>query len=531
MVPASSSSGRAADARGARGEGDEPLLRVLDLVKRYPGVQALKGVSLAVRKGAIHGLLGENGAGKSTLVSVIAGLQPPTTGQIFLDRAPVTGADVRAMEERGLFLVPQEPMIVPQLSAAENLVLGRWPRRGGFLIDHRRMMADAQKELADTGIEPAIEAGRLSAVDKRKLNILRVLFSGARVIILDEPTAALTIADRQQLFGFMRELQGGGVTFIFISHYNEEILEVCSSLTVLRDGEVAADVAALDGITPEMLSEWIIGRGLDLYRRQAAPAAPKGAADWVIRDLRCGGLAVPELVLRQGEIMGFAGLPGSGAKELGKALFGLDPASEGTLGHNGREHRLPRVPSEALARKIAYLSDDRRKEGIVDLFSIADNITLSSLGAFSQLGMLDLRRAVRTAQDLAGNLRIKADSVHSEAGHLSGGNQQKVCLGRVIATGPELLIIDEPARGIDVGAKEEVYRIIDRLAAAGMSVVVISSDLDEILRTVDRICLFAHGRIVAIRSRAQVTKNEILEIAFSAADPARAAAVREAAVT
>ena len=518
MVRSSSSGERAI---GARDDGDGPLVRVEGLVKRYPGVQALKGVSVAVRKGAIHGLLGENGAGKSTLVSIIAGLQAPTDGEIFLDGQRVTGADVRAMEERGLFLVPQEPMIVPQLSAAENLVLGRWPRRGGFLIDHRRMMADAKKELADTGIEPGTEAGRLSAVDKRKLNILRVLFSGAKVIILDEPTAALTVADRQQLFGFVRELQADGVTFIFISHYNEEILEICDSLTVLRDGEVAADVADLDGITPEMLSEWIIGRGLDLYRREAAPSAREGDSDWVIRGLRCGALSVPELTLRKGEIMGFAGLPGSGAKELGKALFGLSPASAGTLGHKGTEHRLPQRPSEALTHKIAYLSDDRRKEGIVDLFSIADNITLSSLRTFSRLGMLDLGRGMKAAQDLAARLRIKADSVKSEAGHLSGGNQQKVCLGRVIATEPELLIIDEPARGIDVGAKEEVYRIIDRLAGAGMSVVVISSDLDEILRTVDRICLFAHGRIVGIRDRARVTKDEILEIAFSAEAPAR----------
>ena len=524
MVPASSSNGQAPGARGGRDDGDAPLVRVQDLVKRYPGVQALKGVAVAVRKGAIHGLLGENGAGKSTLVSVIAGLQPPTSGEIFLDRAPVTGSDVRAMEERGLFLVPQEPMIVPQLSAAENLALGRWPRRGGFLIDHRRMMADAQKELADTGIDPKTEAGLLSAVDKRKLNILRVLFSGARVIILDEPTAALTVADRQQLFGFMRELQADGVTFVFISHYNEEILEICDALTVLRDGEVAADVDDLDGITPEMLSEWIIGRGLDLYRRRSAAAPREGAADWVIRGLRCGALSVPELTLRKGEIMGFAGLPGSGAKELGKALFGLNPASAGTLAHGGHEHRLPREPSEALAHKIAYLSDDRRKEGIVDLFSIADNITLSSLGTFSRLGMLDLKQGIRTAQDLARRLRIKASSVRSEAGHLSGGNQQKVCLGRVIATGPELLIIDEPARGIDVGAKEEVYRIIDELAGGGMSVVVISSDLDEILRTVDRICLFANGRIVGIREPARVTKDEILEIAFSAGQPAAIAA-------
>ncbi len=530
MERASSPEGRRMDGRGER-EPVGALLRVQDLVKRYPGVQALKGVSVSVRKGAIHGLLGENGAGKSTLVSIIAGLQAPTSGEVFLDGHAVTGADVRAMEEQGLFLVPQEPMIVPHLSAAENLALGRWPKRGGFLIDTRRMMADACKELADTGIRPEIEAGLLSAVDKRKLNILRVLFSGARCIILDEPTAALTVADRGQLFGFMRDLRAGGVTFLFISHYNEEILEICDCLTVLRDGEVAADVAGLEGTTSEQLSQWITGRGVDLYERQSASAGASEEGDWVVRGLRCGPLSVPELTLRKGEIMGFAGLPGSGAKELGKTLFGLSPASEGTLGHRGGEHRLPRRPSEALLHKIAYLSDDRRKEGIVDLFSIAQNVTLSSLGSFSRLGMLDLGRETRTAEDLAGRLQIKAESVRSEAGHLSGGNQQKVCLGRVIATGPELLIIDEPSRGIDVGAKEEVYRIIDQLAGSGMSVVVISSDLDELMRTVDRICLFADGRIVAVRERAHVTKEEILEIAFSAGAPAGAAAARSATVT
>jgi ABC-type sugar transport system ATPase subunit len=496
-----------------------PLVRVEHLVKRYPGVQALKGVSVTVRKGAIHGLLGENGAGKSTLVSIIAGLQAPTSGAVSLDGRPVTGADVQAMEERGLFLVPQEPMIIPQLSAAENLALGRWPLRGGFLIDTRRMMADARKALADTGIRPLTEAGQLSAVDKRKLNILRVLFSGARCIILDEPTAALTVADREQLFDFMRELRDGGVTFLFISHYNEEILEICDALTVLRDGEVAASVAGLDGITSEQLSQWITGRGLDLYKRDNVSTEAADDGDWIIRGLRCGSLSVPELTLRKGEIMGFAGLPGSGAKELGKTLFGLSPASEGTLAHKAAEHRLPRRPSEALEHRIAYLSDDRRKEGIIDLFSIADNITLSSLGSLSRFGMLDLGRGTRTAEDLARRLRIKAESVRSEAGHLCGGNQQKVCLGRVIATGPDLLIIVEPSRGIDVGAKEEVYRIIDQLAGGGMSVVVISSDLDELMRTVDRICLFAGGRIVAVRERAHVTKDELLEIAFSAGAP------------
>ncbi|WP_284313959.1 sugar ABC transporter ATP-binding protein [Labrys miyagiensis] len=497
------------------------ILRAENLVKTYAGVQALKGVSLSVRRGSIHGLLGENGAGKSTLVGLISGMRTPTRGQIWLGDRPVAGHDVKAMEEAGVFLVTQEPMIVEQLSVEDNLLLGRWPARNGF-VDFKRLRQDATRMLEGIGIAPDTPAGLLGAVEKRKLNILRALFSGGEVIILDEPTTSLTVADRNHLFDFMRELKARGVTFIFISHYNEEILEICDAVSVLRDGALAGESSDIASLNSDSLSEMVLGHDLALFHRQKrAPEVLSPSTGVRFRDVRAPGVAIADFSIAPGEIVGFAGLPGSGAKDFARCMFGLTAPVSGRFSMaGGAEKPMPGDPREAFQNGIAYLSDDRRRDGLVGIRSIGDNLVMSSLDALSSFGWIDTKREGETAERYFRQMGVKAPNLATPGDSLSGGNQQKVCLGRVIATGPKLLILDEPTRGIDVGVKEDVHRQIDALTkldaekGRGMSVIIITTDLDEMVRAVDRVCVFSGGAIVETLTGADITKERLRAAAF-----------------
>ena len=308
------------------------LLEVRDAVKRYGGVTALKGVGLSIARGTIHGLLGENGAGKSTLVRIIAGLTRATDGHVILDGHSVGHLDVRSMEGRGVFLVTQEPMIVGQLTVADNLVLGRWPRKNGFVRD-RSMFAQAEEFLRDALLDPRAPAATLSPVDKRKLNILRALHSGGKLIILDEPTTALTMADKGQLFDFMRRLRAQDVSFLFISHYNEEILEVCDEVSVLRDGNMVARNESIRHLDSNALSSLVIGESVELFHRTERAAPP--VTTWSLQRITAPGLHIERLDLAAGEIIGFAGLPGSGARELGPCVVRPSPGCQRLAGGRG----------------------------------------------------------------------------------------------------------------------------------------------------------------------------------------------------
>nr|WP_010399498.1 sugar ABC transporter ATP-binding protein [Paracoccus sp. TRP] len=479
------------DTRGMDMAADT-ILRIEDVTKTYGAVRALRGVSLEIRRGTIHGLLGENGAGKSTLVGIISGQNTPTSGRILMDGRPLERVDVKAMEEAGVFLVTQEPMIIDNMTAAENLMLGIWPNRGGF-VDWKKLRADAARMLAGSGIDGSVTAGRLDAVSRRKLNILRAMFSGGRVIILDEPTAALTVADRRALFDFMRRLKAQGVTFIFISHYNDEILEICDAVSVLRDGSLAGGSEDVAALSSEQLTELVLGRGLELFQRHRRDHSGKAPAVR-LRKVAGKNLSVEALDIAPGEVLGFTGLPGAGAKELARAIFGLHPAS-GLIWLDGHETALPGNPRAAFDAGIAYLSDDRRKDGAVGQMSIGDNIALSSLNARSRMGFIDHKAEAGVVARYFGAMGVKAPGPEYAVDTLSGGNQQKVCLGRVLATNPRLLIVDEPTRGIDVGVKQDVLRIIDELSDTGVSVIIVSTDTDELVRATDRVCVFDHGSI------------------------------------
>ncbi|KAF1012783.1 MAG: Autoinducer 2 import ATP-binding protein LsrA [Acinetobacter bereziniae] len=336
--------------------------------------------------------------------------------------------------------------------------------------------------LAETGIHAKTLAGHLDAVSRRKLNILRAMFSGGEVIILDEPTAALTVADRRQLFDFMHQLKATGVTFIFISHYNDEILEICDAVSVLRDGLLAGTSEQVGEMSSEQLSALVIGRDLKLFQRERRDYQDLKPS------LSLSGITGKYLNLKQfdigqGEIIGFTGLPGAGAKEIVRAIFGLHSAN-GTISLNGEQPRsLPSSPREAFEMGIAYLSDDRRHDGAVGQMSIALNIALSSLSLRSKLGFIDQKSENAVIEHYFKAMDVKALSAEYAVDTLSGGNQQKVCLGRVLAAQPKLLIVDEPTRGIDIGVKQDVLRTLDELSCEGVTVIIVSTDLDELNRT------------------------------------------------
>ena len=319
------------------------------------------------------------------------------------------------------------------------------------------------------------------------------MFSGGKVIILDEPTAALTVADRNQLFAFMRRLKAQGVTFIFISHYNDEILEICDAVSVLRDGSMAGGSDEVSNLSSETLTELVLGRGLALFQRDRRDHDGKPTAVG-LRDIRGAHLKVQALDIAEGEIVGFTGLPGAGAKELARAIFGLYLA-RGRMTLNGTDRGLPDTPRDAFEAGIAFLSDDRRKDGAVGMMSIGENIALSSLSARASLGFVDKGAEAKVIDRYFNAMGVKAPNPDYAVDTLSGGNQQKVCLGRVLATKPRLLIVDEPTRGIDVGVKQDVLRIIDELSDSGVAVIIVSTDTDELVRAVDRVCIFENGGI------------------------------------
>ncbi|WP_415184674.1 sugar ABC transporter ATP-binding protein [Phaeovulum sp.] len=484
----------------------DAVLEIENVAKIYGPVKALRGVSMKIRRGTIHGLLGENGAGKSTLVNIISGQRAPTSGRIIMDGTPLAHVDVKSMEEAGVFLVTQEPMIIDNMTAAENLMLGIWPTRGG-LVDWKKLRSDAARMLDGSGIPAEATAGRLDAVARRKLNILRAMFSGGKVIILDEPTAALTVADRKVLFDFMRRLKSEGVTFIFISHYNDEILEICDAVSVLRDGSLAGGSEDVGAMSSEQLSELVLGRGLALFQRKRRDHSGK-AATVSVRDVRGRHLSVKALDIAPGEVVGFTGLPGAGAKELARAIFGLNPAT-GTIMLEGKTGGLPANPYAAIKAGIAYLSDDRRKDGAVGQMSIGANIALSSLPARTKFGFIDRGAEASVITRYFDAMDVKAPSPDYAVDTLSGGNQQKVCLGRVLATNPRLLIVDEPTRGIDVGVKQDVLRIIDELSDTGVSVIIVSTDTDELVRAVDRVCVFDQGDIREMLTGRDITVERL----------------------
>ncbi|MCW2131562.1 sugar ABC transporter ATP-binding protein [Arthrobacter sp. VKM Ac-2550] len=502
---------------------DDYILEMRSIEKSFPGVKALSGVTLSARRGEVHAICGENGAGKSTLMKVLSGVYPHGSygGQIIFEGTECQFSSIRDSERAGIVIIHQELALVPHLSIAENIFLGNERRGSGGLIDWHRAHAEASELLDRVGLreKSTTPVGQLGVGKQQLVEIAKALSKDVKLLILDEPTAALNDTDSAHLLGLVRQLQDQGITSIIISHKLNEIEASANTTTVIRDGQtvesmdMADDSASIDRIIRSM-----VGRDLESFYpdRVSNPGeVVLEVQDWTVRHPVQDRLVVEgaSFTVRAGEVVGIAGLMGAGRTELAMSLFGKSYGRfiSGRALMRGREIK-PRSVAEAIDYGMAYVSEDRKQYGLNLLDTIARNISGAALPKLARFGWVNQHRENRLAEQAMEKMRIKAPSVQSVVGQLSGGNQQKVVLSKWLLTGPELLIIDEPTRGIDVGAKYEIYQLINEFVAAGKAVVVISSDLLEILGTCDRIYTLSQGRITGEVPVGQATEENLMTL-------------------
>jgi rhamnose transport system ATP-binding protein len=486
------------------------VLRATDVTKAYAGVQALKRASLELRAGEVHALVGENGAGKSTLIKILTGAVQPDSGEIVLDGRTLERLTPASAKALGIAAIYQQPALFGELTVAENIALGlertgRWGR-----VDWRARHRRAEELLARVGarIDPEIDAGELSMPQQQLVEIARALGADARVLILDEPTASLSKEDTDNLFRVVRELREQGVGMIYISHRLEELPVIADRVTVLRDGNTIATRDMAD-VNREQLIQMMVGREL----AAVFPKRTVALGDTVLelKGVGCAasGVSGVDLTVRAGEIVGLSGLVGAGRSELARTIFGLTPADRGEIRVRGKRVRIG-SPADAIANGIAYVPEDRRRHGVVLEMPVSENVTLAALGNLSRFGALDFRRERELAADYTRRLGVKTASIRSLVSTLSGGNQQKVALSRWLLTKPTLLVLDEPTQGIDVGAKSEIHELMVELAEQGVAILMISSELPEILGMSDRIAVMYGGTIVSVLDRAEATPERVL---------------------
>lgn len=487
----------------------QPLVELAGLSKHFDAVQALHDVDLCLYAGEVHALVGENGAGKSTLVKLLAGIYRPDAGVITMDGEVLELREPGQARARGIAVVQQEPLLFPDLDVAENVFMGRHPCGRYGRIDWQRMYREVERLLASLGVSlnARLPVRGLSVAEQQLVEIAKALSQQARVLVLDEPTAALSAPEVTELFTIVRQLCTRGVAILFISHRLEEVFSLADRLTVLRDGRQIV-TAPVNEMNTETVIRHMVGRELsDLFPRGRAEI---GEVVLEVRHLtRPGAFADISFELHQGEILGLAGLVGAGRSEVARVLFGIDRAEGGTVALRGRYVTI-RSPRQALALGIAYVPEDRHQQGLVMTFSIASNITLPILRQVSRLGLVDVRREQQVARRYANQLRVRSTGVEQLVNTLSGGNQQKVVLGKWLASGPVVLILDEPTRGIDVGARAEVHRLISELATSGLAILLISSELSEVLAMADRVVVLHEGRVSGTFTRAEATQERVM---------------------
>ena len=476
-----------------------PVLEMRDISKTFPGVRALTKVRLAAWGGEVLAVMGENGAGKSTLMKIISGAQQADAGgAILIDGKPVTITDPIAAKQHGIAIIYQELALAPNLTVAENIYLGQEiSRRGG--IDRRAMREGCRAVLERLGapFRPETLVGTLSIAEQQLVEIARALHSNSRILIFDEPTTALSHRETERLFALIRQLRIDGIALIYISHRMAEIYELADRVSVLRDGSYVGTLTR-DELSAEALVKMMVGRDLStFYEKGHKTAAGNSPVVLEVRGMTDGGKRVHpcDFRLHRGEVLGIAGLVGSGRTELARLIFGADARQGGEVTLEGRKVDV-RSPEAALAVGIAYLTEDRKRLGLFLDMSCSENINLGVIERDSRAGgMLNLASARRRAAAAFKTLRVRAASPQVQVGSLSGGNQQKVLLSRWLEIGPKVLILDEPTRGVDIGAKSEIYRIIDELVQRDIGVIVISSELPEIIGICDRVLVMREGRI------------------------------------
>jgi rhamnose transport system ATP-binding protein len=486
-----------------------------DVRKRFGSTQALDGVSMALYPGEIHALLGENGAGKSTLIKIMTGVNQPDTGEMLIDGEPVRVASSQDGQRLGVAAIYQEPMIFPDLSVAENIFIGH--RKRGRIVRRKRMREEAEEVLARLGVnlDVGAPARGLTLAEQQTVEIAKAISLDVRVLIMDEPTASLSAHEVQQLFRIVGTLKAAGVAVLFISHRMEEVFEISDRVTILRDGRWIS-TSPRGELTPAAAIRGMVGREVvELFRRNRRPP---GEVRLSVKGLhREGVFSDITFDVRAGEVLGFAGLVGAHRTDVGLALFGVAPADAGTIELDGQPITV-KSPQQANKLGIAYTTEDRRQLGLVFPMSISANISLPSLPRYLNAMGIVKRGEERAAAELfRERLRIRAPGVDTPASSLSGGNQQKVVLSKWLETTPKVLILDEPTRGIDVGAKVEVHQLVDELAAEGMAIILISSDLPEVLAMSDRILVMREGRQMGIISHAEATQETVLAAAMGQA--------------
>ncbi len=500
--------------------------------KAFDGVAALAGVDLDVQPGEIHALCGENGAGKSTLIRVLAGSCRPDAGQVLIGSQRLTLGSVAASETAGIAVIHQEPVAFPHLSAAENIFVGREPRRlGGLWLDRRTMRQRTLNLLRQLGegFDPGVPTGELTLAQRQMVAIARALSCDCRLFILDEPTASLSARETEALFRIIGQLQAAGVSVLYVSHRLEEVFRLANRVSVLRDGH-AVGTRAIREIDRAGLIQMMVGRELGVMARPGPPSRSPGPALLDVEGLtRAGAFYDVSFQLRAGEVVGFAGLVGAGRSEVARAIFGVDPYERGTVSLPGRR-LAPGSVRAALGLGLALVPEDRQRLGLVMEMSVSANITLAILRSLARAGLRSPRRECEVASRMIRELGIKVPGVHAEAKTLSGGNQQKLLLGKWLAAAPRVLLLDEPTRGVDVGAKAEVHRLVRRLAEQGMATMLISSDLPEVLALSDRILVMRAGRIVGELCGAEATQERVMSLAIpvGTTDPLAASPAAEA---
>ncbi|MCZ7486077.1 sugar ABC transporter ATP-binding protein [Rhizobium rhizogenes] len=495
------------------------IIRLRDITKSFGGARALSGASLAVRRGTVHGLVGQNGAGKSTLIKLLAGLHGADGGSIEIDGKSYDRLTPHLVEGLGIHFIHQDRLLVPTFTVGEALFLGREPRiKGTPFLDRslmRRRAAEVLERYFGIRLPNSALISDLSAAEKQIVQITRALLDNPKVLVFDEPTAALVRREAELLFSLVRRLRGEGITVIYISHYLGEIVDICDTVTVLRNGRDVATLPVADTSAAEI--------GALMVNRDIAELYPKPKLVLGEPLLTVEGLSLPGkysdvgFTLRKGEVLGMAGLVGSGAKEVIRTLFGLDTPSSGTIEAGGQTISAS-SPASAAARRLALVPEDRRRDGVALDLSVAENTTLASLARFSRLGFLKKASEKRQTQDLIERLQIKTESPNALVRTLSGGNQQKVAIAKWLSRQSEIYLLDEPSVGVDIAAKVEIYTLIGELVERGAGVIVLSSDIEELLGITDRVLVFFRGRIVREFTSAATRQEQILSEVTGASD-------------
>ena len=487
------------------------LLRMTGVSKAFAGIPAVADVTLDVRAGEVHALMGENGAGKSTLMKILSGVYSPDAGSIEIDGEPVTIGSPREARARGIAIIHQELNTVPHMTVAENLALGAEPGRGG-LLDRRRMRADAADKLARIGARIPVDLpmGRLSVGMQQLVEIARAVADEARVLVLDEPTAALSQGEAERLFEIVEQMRAAGMGLVYISHRMEEVWRLADRVTVLRDGRwVATDERA--DITPEKVVTRMVGRSVEnvYVNEERTPGDPVLSVEGLTGHVGGRRIGPVSFEVRAGEVVSLVGLIGAGRTEIVRMIFGADHATGGELRLDGQPVRIG-SPGDAIAHGIGLVPESRKEQGLFLDMSVRDNTAVASLGELSRGGLLDLRRIRARVTAEVERLRVRTAGLGQEVRGLSGGNQQKVVLARWLLRSPRLLILDEPTRGVDVGAKQEIYRIINDMARQGVAVLIVSSDLPEALGISDRLLVVREGEIVHELAAADATEDIVM---------------------